>query len=246
MHPTILKALNFTSTPKLVMFDLDGTLVDSTFDIAAAVDKVFSDNNHPLAGEQRVRQWVGKGAERLIRRALVWLECLDSETELSVEEYENAADDLPEKHVKSYLQQFLTAYKETPINKTILYPGVKECLQLLHSQSVSLALITNKPIELTWPILKGLEIDHYFTLVLGGDSLPEKKPSPLPLQHALDFYLVPSSQSVMVGDSKADIFAAQAAGVKVIAVDYGYSNGTPVQLWKPDCIVSNLSKPLET
>ena len=214
MHPTILQALNFTTTPKLVMFDLDGTLVDSAFDIAAAVDKVFSDNNKPLAGEERIRQWVGNGAERLIRRALVWLECLDNEKELDSEVFESAADNLPEKEVQEYLQQFLDAYKKTPIEKTVLYPGVKECLQLLHDQKVPMALITNKPIELTWPILKGLKIDHYFTLVLGGDSLSEKKPSPLPLQHALDFYLVPSSQSIMVGDSKADIFAAQAAAVK--------------------------------
>jgi len=241
MHPSILNALNFQTPPKLIMFDLDGTLVDSAYDIAAAVDKVLIENQQPAAGEQRIRQWVGNGAERLIRRSLVWLQCLESKKELSGDVFEQAADKLEEKLVQKYLQQFLLAYQAVPIAKTVLYPGVEECLQTLHKQKIKMAVITNKPIDLTWPILKGLKIDHYFELVLGGDSLPEKKPSPMPLQHAMEKFLARSCQCVMVGDSKADIFAAQAAKVKVVAVDYGYSNGTPVQTWQPDYVTSNLS-----
>ncbi|MBB6520968.1 phosphoglycolate phosphatase [Pseudoteredinibacter isoporae] len=240
MHPDIFQALDFHTPPKLVMFDLDGTLVDSAYDIAAALDSMLAINGLPLAGESKVRQWVGNGAERLVRRALVWVHHGDAGA-LSPEQYENEADRLPEPELQQYLQQFLEAYQQAPIDKTVLYPGVKESLQSLFEQNIQLAVITNKPIALTWPILKGLGIDHFFSLVLGGDSLPEKKPSPLPLQHALDFYKVSAQDSVMVGDSKADIYAAQAAEVKVVAVNYGYSNGVPVQNWQPNCVVSNLS-----
>lgn len=240
MHPSIFAALEFSGPPKLVMFDLDGTLVDSVYDIAAAVDKMLAENNLPEAGEARARQWVGNGAERLVRRALVWVKHCETR-ELSPEEFEAQADQLNQTEVQKYLEQFLVAYQASPVDKTVLYPGVESCLQLLHEQSIPMAIITNKPIALTWPILKGLNIDHFFTLVLGGDSLAVKKPNPLPLQHALNFYQVSAEESLMVGDSKADIHAAQAAAVKVVAVDYGYSNGMPVQSWQPDCVVSNLS-----
>ncbi|GAA6150639.1 phosphoglycolate phosphatase [Pseudoteredinibacter isoporae] len=243
MHPSIFRSLGFDVFPKLVMFDLDGTLVDSAYDIAAAIDDMLAENDLPLAGEVRVRQWVGNGAERLVRRALVWVN--DSRaSDWPVDQYEQAADELSDEEVERYLQQFLRAYQETPVNKTVLYPGVEACLASLLENNVQMAVITNKPIALTLPILEGLGIAEFFSLVLGGDSLPEKKPSPLPLQHALEYYAVSSQDAVMVGDSKADVFSAQSAAVKMVAVNYGYSNGVPIENWQPDCVVSNLSHPI--
>lgn len=208
---------------QLVIFDLDGTLVDSVPDIAVAVDNMLQELGVPTAGEEHVRTWVGNGAAVLVKRALAYAQLPDSELEC---------------------EQALTIFKRHYLagcsQYTRLYPGVLECLQQLAQQQITMAIVTNKPIEFVPSILEALEIDHFFRLTIGGNDLPERKPSPLPLQYCMAQLGFSPEVSVMVGDSVNDIKAAKAANIPVVAVDYGYNHGRPVSAENPDIVVSSL------
>ena len=217
----------FAGLPALVMFDLDGTLVDSVPDLAAAVDAMLQEQHCQPAGEEKVRLWVGNGAASLVRRALADVDGID-ETRVS--------DSL---HQAS-LQRFLHHYRRASGHYSKLYPGVKAGLKKLHSAGVTLVLVTNKPAEFVPHLLADLGIDEYFSAWLGGDSLPQKKPHPAPLQFLMERFQVAMEDALMVGDSRSDMAAGRAAGVKTLGVTYGYNHGRPIAEESPDWSTDNL------
>lgn len=215
--------------PQRVMFDLDGTLVDSALDLTAAVDNMLQALGREPAGEARVRQWVGNGAQTLVRRALSG-ELHASEEAVDAELF-SAAYEL-----------FLAAYTQSNGRYSRLYPGVEPLLQHLQQAGVPLALVTNKPLAFTLPLLQALQIGHYFDQVLGGDSLVRKKPDPLPLLTVLAASDCAPAQALMIGDSRHDVAAARAAGCPVVCVSYGYNHGEPISASAPDRVVDSLAQ----
>lgn len=209
---------------RLVVFDLDGTLVDSVPDLAVAVDAVLDERGLPAAGEARVRDWVGNGARKLVERAL-----------------EHAlGEDVDDACLEAAHQAFLRHYGEAPCVRTRLFPGVREALEGLRARGLPLALVTNKPHAFIAPILTTLGLDGLFAVTLGGDSLPRKKPDPLPLTHVAEQLGIAPGQALMVGDSRHDIEAGRRAGFRTLAVPYGYNHGEPVGLAGPDGEVESL------
>jgi len=207
------------------MFDLDGTLIDSVPDLALAVDRTLLLLALPVAGESRVRGWVGNGAAVLIQRALVF--ALPNQAD---------AGALQTKALTLFFEQ----YHQCNAEKTVLYPNVKDTLERLKQQKIIMAIVTNKPKEFVGPILTALDIEHFFDLVLGGDDLENKKPHPQPLLHCMSELAFDSSQTLMVGDSRNDIEAARKADVLVAAVNYGYNHGCPIEAEQPDYVLSDL------
>ena len=146
--------------PRLVMFDLDGTLIDSVPDLAAAVDQMLLKLGRKPAGIESVRKWVGNGAPMLVRRALA--NDIDA----------TGVDEVEAEHA---LELFNAAY-ESSHELTVVYPGVRDTLKWLSKQGVEMALITNKPERFVAPLLDQMKIGRYFRWIIGGDTLPQKKP----------------------------------------------------------------------
>ncbi|MBV6825728.1 phosphoglycolate phosphatase [Pseudomonas sp. PD9R] len=214
------------SLPRLVMFDLDGTLIDSVPDLAAAVDNMLLKLGRKPAGIESVREWVGNGAPVLVRRALAG----------SIDH--SAVDDVEAEHA---LEIFMQAYGESH-ELTVVYPGVRDTLKWLHKQGVEMALITNKPERFVAPLLDQMKIGRYFRLIIGGDTLPQKKPDPAALFFVMKMTNIPASQSLFVGDSRSDVLAAKAAGVKCVALSYGYNHGRPIAEESPTLVIDDLRK----
>ena len=212
---------------RMVAFDLDGTLIDSVPDLAAALDASLVDQGMPPAGEARVRDWVGNGSRRLVESALG-----DALLKRPVD-----ADELEACHAR-----FLAHYHASPVAFTKLYPGVREAIEGLAASGLSLALITNKPKAFIAPILEHFALADSFGLCLGGDSLDDKKPNPAPLLHAAAYFGVSPDACLMVGDSRHDIEAGKRAGFRTLAVPYGYNHGESVLDSHPDALVESLSE----
>lgn len=223
--------LNPQST-KAVLFDLDGTLIDSVPDLAAAIDEMLEHIGKAPAGEVKVNRWVGNGAAALVKRALA--DCDDGDA-LHYAQFPNELDD---EYYTSAYSVFEHAYAQRLTQATGLYDGVLSVLSSLTSAGIMLGLITNKPRQFTLPLLKALDIDHYFFDVLCGDDLEFKKPHPLPVLTALKNLSVSAVQAIMVGDSISDIKSATAAGVKTVAVTYGYNHGISITDVRNDCQAS--------
>ncbi|PIE41768.1 MAG: phosphoglycolate phosphatase [Gammaproteobacteria bacterium] len=221
-------------SPALVAFDLDGTLVDSVPDIALAVDQMRTALNRPVAGVDAVRDWVGNGAEMLVKRALA-----DSSDPQRVAQVSKAQLD-------EAFPLFRSFYGKCNGKASQLYDGATACLQGLHDLGVPLAIVTNKPKMFTDPLLKSLGIAAFFQEVIGGECFPEKKPSPVALNYLADKYQAKPDTCLMVGDSKYDVGAARAAGYKALAVTYGYNHGEPVSQINPDAVVDNLAELVAT
>lgn len=212
--------------PKMVLIDVDGTLVDSVPDLAYCVDEMMRRLGRPAHGEDKVRNWVGNGVERLVRRALVGQ--LDGEP--SDEDFAEA------------LPMFLELYAENTSQRSCLYPGVREGLDYMKSQGYLLGCVTNKAGQFTIPLLKDLGIHDEFGIVVSGDTLAVKKPDPQPLLYAAAHFGVGPADSLMLGDSKSDVTAARAAGFQIICMSYGYNHGEDIRNYAPDAVIDSMAE----
>jgi len=212
--------------PKMILIDLDGTLVDSVPDLGFCVDRLMERlGRHPW-GEARVRDWVGNGVERLVRRALTG----ELDGEPGDAEYARA------------YPIFLELYAANTAERSRLYPGVREGLDTLRGAGYPLACVTNKAAQFTEPLLQHLGVWNYFGLVVSGDTLAEKKPNPAPLLHAARHFGVQPKDALMVGDSISDVMAARAAGFAIVCVSYGYNHGRDIREAAPDAVIDALTE----
>lgn len=180
----------------------------------------------PERGEAAVRNWVGNGVERLVKRAL--LNALDGEPD--PETFERA------------LPVFMRIYQENTAGRSPLYPGVREGLDQLKAAGYRLGCVTNKAERFTVPLLREKGILDDFEIVVAGDALPQKKPDPAPLLHAANELGVDPSESLMVGDSKSDVKAARAAGFQIVCMTYGYNHGDDIRDENPDAVLDRLDE----
>ena len=212
--------------PELIAFDLDGTLVDSIPDVARCIDRTMLRFGVPARGEALVRDWIGDGVKRLVDRALTG-------------ELDGVAD--PDLR-REACEVFLGLYSVHGHERSRVYPGVREGLAALRARGAVFACITNKPHGLAVDLLAHLELIDHFALVLGGDSLPRRKPDPLPLIHACARIGTAVERSLFVGDSRNDVEAARAAGMPVVCVGYGYNHGRDVSEAGPDAVIGSLEE----
>ncbi len=195
--------------PAAVLFDLDGTLVDSLPDMLRAMNVFLTALGRRAVGAEEVGRWVGDGAQALVERALA------------------ATGGLPATPLKSLTADYIACYRGHAAGETKPYPGVTAVLEQLHAKGHPLAVCTNKPHDLAIEVLQGLGLLPLFQAVLGGDSLPVKKPDPAPLRAALEAMDAAGRRALMVGDTRNDVLAARGAGLPVAVVSFGYGAEDP-------------------
>ncbi|MDP2560081.1 phosphoglycolate phosphatase [Psychrobium sp. 1_MG-2023] len=219
--------MNFKNK-QVVIFDLDGTLVDSAPDLANAINHMLVELGRVPFNQDTIHGWVGNGAQVLTERALSGNQVIDP----------NLSPEL----TADALAIFLSAYRANVCVDSQLYAGVKTTMATLAKRGYRLAIVTNKPVEFVAPILKALGLNGVFDIVLGGDSLALKKPDPLPLSHVCQALGVTVEECVMVGDSKNDIVAAKAAGMESVGLTYGYNYGEDIAIYQPELVLSDFSE----
>ncbi|MBZ7618021.1 phosphoglycolate phosphatase [Klebsiella michiganensis] len=226
-----------------VAFDLDGTLVDSAPGLTAAVDNALYALELPMAGEERVVTWIGNGADVLIQRALTWARQERAALRAAQGKPSVDHDDIPQAEQQAILRKlFDRYYGEVAEEGSFLFPAVADTLGALHAKGLPLALVTNKPTPFVAPILASLDIAKYFTVVIGGDDVKNKKPHPEPLLLVAEKLGLAPAELLFVGDSRNDIQAAKAAGCSSIGLTYGYNYGEPISLNEPDYIFDQFNE----
>ena len=192
--------------PELLIFDLDGTLIDSRLDLAEAVNATRQHmGKEPLANE-RVYSYVGNGAPVLIRRAM--------------------GDQATEAELQEALEYFMEYYGDHDLDYTTLYPGVKESLDRLLAAQKRMAVLTNKPVRMSRSIVKGLGVADHFVQVYGGNSFEFKKPNPIGIEALMRETGIDRARTMMIGDSSVDVHTARNAGVQCCGVTYGFQPET--------------------
>lgn len=203
----------------LLIFDLDGTLVDTRQDLTNSVNFVRQNFGLPELPLVEVVRYVGDGVHKLMERTL------QSNDPNLIEEARRI---------------FARHYREHCLDFSALYDGVLDVLH--HFREKKMAVISNKPDEFTLAILKGLGVGHYFKIILGGDSQPELKPSPAPILHILEKLGVPSEKAVIIGDGATDIESGKRAGIHTCAVTYGYRSREILTQSQPELMIDHLSQ----
>lgn len=185
----------------LVIFDLDGTLVDSKQDLCNSVNATRSYMGMEPLPDDVVASYVGNGAPVLIKRAM--------------------GEGATEAQLEQALAYFLSYYREHMLDYTRDYPGVRECLAELRGRRIKMAVLTNKPVRFSKEILVGLKLGDYFFQVYGGNSFVEKKPHPVGIETLIEEAGTSRERTWMVGDSSVDVLTARNAGVRSVGVTYG-------------------------
>lgn len=203
----------------VLIFDLDGTLVDSKKDLTASVNYIRHKFDLPILAEQEIARFIGDGALMLIRRALG---AQASETDIQVG-----------------LQMFLAYYRAHMLDHSILYPGVRETLERL--SDCKLAVLTNKPVHFSCAMLDGLGIYRHFAAVYGGNSFKYKKPDPVGVYQILSETKGQREKSWMVGDSAVDVLTGRNAAITTCGVTYGYATETFKDA-APDFLIDHFSE----
>lgn len=209
---------------RAVLLDLDGTLLDTAPEFAAAAADMLSELGLDPVDPLRVREFIGKGIPHLVRRTL--------EASLG-----KGPD---ERRVGSAMEGFFFHYAKRNGRMAAAYPGVLEGIAALRAKGIPLACVTNKTAQFTIPLLEATGLAGFFPVVVSGDTMPNKKPAPDPLLEACRRLGVPAPEALMVGDSRNDALAARAAGCPVLLVPYGYTEGEDVQGIDCDGIVPSL------
>ena len=220
------KNVQFPLRIKAVMIDLDGTLVDSIPDLAAAANGMLREMGHRELDVDVIRTFVGKGIPNLVARSLTG----------SLEG--TVSPDVLERAMPLYERW----YTEVNGRHSAIYPGVVDGLEALAAARFPLACVTNKSGRFTQPLLEYLGLARYFTQVVAGDTLPQKKPDPAQLLFACRGFDVAPRDMLFIGDSVNDAQAARAAGCPVFCVPYGYNEGRDVRELDVDAIVDSLAE----
>ena len=213
---------------QLLIFDFDGTLIDSVPDLADATNTMLEQLGKPTYSLDTIKEWVGNGSRLLVERALV------GKTEVVTGELTEVEADHAE-------QVFLQAYNTIETSKTVAYPNVDKGLRQLKEAGFTLALVTNKPIRFVPKILESFDWQDLFSEVLGGDSLPVKKPDPTPLLQTCETLNFTIEQAYMIGDSINDMLAGQNAGIDTLALSYGYNYGKDIRDSNPNQAFDNFA-----
>jgi phosphoglycolate phosphatase len=204
-----------------VLFDLDGTLVDSVPDLAEAARRMLHELGEPSRGDDEIASFVGKGIPVLVERAL------------AVGRSAVSADRLSDA-----IASFMGHYAETNGLRTMCYPGVRETLLQLRARGLKIGCVTNKAAAFVAPLLEKLDLLSFFDCIVGGDTLARKKPDPEPLWYACEQLGVTRAHVLMVGDSSNDALCARRAGIPVVLMTYGYNEGVPVDTVDCDGLLS--------
>ena len=215
-----------TFQPKLIMIDVDGTLVDSVPDLAFCIDEMMQKLGLQKWGEDKVRHWVGNGVPKLVERAL-----------------SGELEGRPIKEVFDVAYPiFLDLYEDNNAQRSYLYDGVREGLDYLKSQGYQLGCVTNKSEQFTHPLLKALGILNDFKIIISGDTLAKRKPDPMPLLYCAEHFNLKPEECLMLGDSVSDVKAARAAGFDIICMSYGYNHGNDIADENPDLVIDSMSQ----
>lgn len=207
-------------------FDLDGTLINSVPGLTNALNMTLDDMQLPTADAELVTNWVGNGMIVLLERTLKWaLKTQPEATQL--------------RNAKALFERY---YKETMQSGTELFPHVLTTLELLATRNMPLALVTNKPTPFVAPLMHFLGIEHYFSLVIGGDDVIVKKPHPAALFLVLGTFGLLPEELLFAGDSSNDILAAQAARCPCAGMTYGYNHGQSITVSHPDVVLDNFNE----
>jgi len=205
---------------RVVVFDLDGTLIDSKLDLALAVNATLAWMKRAPIEHERIYGYVGNGAPMLIQRAL--------------------GEGASEEDCRRALEHFLGYYREHMLDNTVAYPGVREGLAAL--AHLPMAVLTNKPTRISRMILEGLGLARYFRYIHGGNSFERKKPDPMGLEMLLRDLSAAPREAMMVGDSEVDVQTARNANTWSCGVTYGLGSGRLVGEYAPDVMVESLTQ----
>jgi phosphoglycolate phosphatase len=203
-----------------LIFDLDGTLIDSKRDLADSVNAMRAHLGEPLLPDQLVYSYVGNGAPVLVRRALPGRD---------------------EEEIERGLSFFLEYYRDHMLDATTLYPGVREGLDTLLAAGVKMAVLTNKPVRFSEHLIKGLGLEGHFFRVYGGNSFEEKKPHPKGIELLMEESGIGRAQTIMVGDSAVDVMTARNAQVRACGVSWGFQPETFAEA-PPDFVIDDMSE----
>jgi phosphoglycolate phosphatase len=214
---------------RAVAIDLDGTLLDTIPDLAAAANLMLAALHLPQLPLVQIRTYVGKGMANLVRRAL---HAAQKREPLEAE-------------LGPAMALFEDRYESILGRDSQPYPGARVGIERFRAMNFKLACVTNKPRRFTLPLLVQTHFSQYFDLIVSGDDLPRKKPDPLQLQHVASVFGIRSDQLLMIGDSLNDAQAARAAGCSVLIVPYGYNEGEPVERLDCDGIVASIAMAAE-
>jgi len=214
---------------RAVVIDLDGTLLDTAPDIAEAAQRMLRDVGMAPVDLEKIQSFIGNGIANLVKRALTG----EMHGQPDAALFERA------------LPLFQKHYAAVLTRATRPYPGALEGVQALREAGFALACVTNKAEIFTSPLLEAMKLKDAFQLVLSGDSLPKKKPDPLPLLHAADFFGCRPDEMLLIGDSLNDTLAANAAGCHVFLVPYGYNGGRDVREQNCDAVIESLPDALK-
>ena len=216
--------MNFPINIKAVVIDLDGTLLNTAPDLAYAAELMMVELGMACPSQETIATYIGNGVSRLVKRVLTGEMQAEPDEELFAR-----ALPLFQKHYGEHVSLYSRPF-----------PGVVEGLEAFKNMGLHIACITNKAEQFTVPLLKDTGLFDYFELILSGDTLPKRKPDPLPLQHACKVFGIQPSELLLIGDSLNDTQAARAAGCPVFCVPYGYNRGRPVTELDLDAVVQSL------
>ena len=213
--------------------DLDGTMVDTLGDFAAALNGMLADLDLPALAPDTIEPMIGKGTENLLNLVLkhALAHIPPAQAAINTAAFFDHALDRYQHHYAAINGQF-----------SAVYPGVVAGLQAMQQRGWKLACVTNKPIALALPLLQAKGLGGFFSLVYGGDSFERKKPDPLPLFKACEALGTLPAHTLVVGDSSTDAQAARAAGCRVLLVTYGYNHGEPVSGADADGLLDSLAE----